>query len=69
MQASLDAKDLLVALKVFDGKGAFVAVAAKRLKSMKRDAFEEWLVRVLRKDTVPRLVKAIQGSLPVVEPR
>ena len=69
METALHAKDLPALLKYFDGKGPFMAAAAKHLKSTRKDNFEEWLVRVLRTGAVQGLVDAIRQSLPLVVAR
>jgi ABC-type branched-subunit amino acid transport system ATPase component len=69
METALHAKDLAAVLKYFDGKGPFMAAAAKHLKSTRKDNFEEWLVRVLRTGAVQGLVDAIRQSLPSVVAR
>ncbi len=69
LEAALHSKDLLALLKYFDGKGAFMAAAAKHLKSTRKDSFEEWLVRVLKVGSVEGLVEAIRHSLPAVVAR
>lgn len=69
IETALHSKDLPALLKYFDGKGAFMAAAAKRLKSTRKDNFEEWLVRVLRTGSVQDLVPAIRQSLPPIAAR
>lgn len=69
LETALRAKDVPAMLKYFDGKGPFMAAAAKHLKATRKDSFEEWLVRVLRTDSVQGLVDAIRQSLPVVVAR
>jgi hypothetical protein len=69
LETALHAKDLPAVLKYFDGKGPFMAAAAKHLKSTRKDSFEEWLVRVLRSGSVHGFVDAIQQSLPAVVSR
>lgn len=69
LEAALRSSDLPAMLKYFDGKGAFMAAAAKHLKATRKDSFEEWLVRVLRTGSVQGLVDAIRQSLPYVEAR
>lgn len=67
LEAALHAKDLPAILRYFDGKGPFMALAARHLKSTKKDSFEEWLVRVLKTGSAKGLVEAVRASLPVVE--
>lgn len=69
LETALSSKDLPAMLKYFDGKGPFMAAAAKHLKSTRKDSFEEWLVRVLRTDSVQGLVDAIRRSLPALVAR
>jgi len=69
LEIALGAKDLETILKSFDGKGPFMAAAARHLKSTKKDLFEQWLIRVLRTGTVSGLVEAVRQSLPTVQPR
>lgn len=69
IEAAVHAKDLPALLKYFDGKGPFMAAAAKHLKSTRKDNFEEWLVRVLRTGSVQGLVPAIRQALPLVVAR
>lgn len=66
LELALVNRDLPTLLKYFDGKGPFIAAAAKHLKSTRKDSFEEWLVRVLRTGAVPGLAPAIRQTLPVV---
>jgi hypothetical protein len=69
LEAAVSSGDLHAMLMHFDGKGAFMAAAARHLKSMKKDSFEEWLVRVLRTGSVHGLVEAIREALPPVAAR
>lgn len=69
LEAALLAKDLSAILRYFDGKGRFMALAAKHLKATKKDSFEEWLVRVLKTGSATGLVEAVRASLPTVEAR
>lgn len=69
METALNNKDVPALLKFFDGKGPFMAVAAKHLKSTRKDSFEEWLVRVLKTDSVQGLVPAISQLLPAIVAR
>lgn len=66
METALHNKDVPALLRYFDGKGPFMAAAAKHLKSTRRENFEEWLVRVLRTGSVQDLVPAIRQALPAV---
>ena len=66
LEIALRAKNLPAMLRYFDGKGAFMAAAAKHLKSTRREHFEEWLLRVLRSGSVPGLVDAFRQSLPAI---
>lgn len=67
LDAALLTKDLPAILRYFDGKGPFMALAARHLKAMKKDSFEEWLVRVLKTGSAKGLVDAVRASLPAVE--
>ncbi|MCW8199888.1 DUF4435 domain-containing protein [Verminephrobacter aporrectodeae subsp. tuberculatae] len=68
MQTAIDAKDLPAILKLFKGKGKFMTTAAKHLKSSNRvNDYREWLIRVLRNDTVPGLLDAIRNALPKLQ--
>lgn len=69
LETALHAKDVPALLKYFDGKGPFMAAAAKHLKSTRKENFEEWFVRALRTGSVEDLVPAIRQSLPAVEAR
>lgn len=69
METALHTKDVPALLKYFDGKGPFMAAAAKHLKSTRKENFEEWLVRVLRTGSVHDLVPAISQVLPAVTAR
>ncbi len=69
LENALRDKDLPAMLKYFDGKGRFIAAAAKHLKATRKDAFEEWLVRVLRTDSIQGLADAFRQSLPVIVAR
>lgn len=69
LEAAVHSGNLLAMLTYFDGKGAFMAAAARHLKSTRKDSFEEWLVRVLRTGSIHGLVDAIRQSLPSVVAR
>jgi energy-coupling factor transporter ATP-binding protein EcfA2 len=69
MEAAINARDIPAMLRFFDGKGAFLNAAAKHLRATRKDAFEEWLTRVIRTQKPPDLVAAIQGALPAVVAR
>jgi hypothetical protein len=69
METALHTKDVPALLKYFDGKGPFMAAAARHLKSTRKENFEEWLVRVLRTGSVHDLVPAIRQALPAVTAR
>lgn len=66
MQDAIDKKDLHAVLKLFDGKGAFMAAAAEHLRSNRKDRFEAWLIRMFRADRVPGLLDAIRKALSEV---
>ncbi|WP_082477456.1 AAA family ATPase [Methylobacterium sp. Leaf93] len=52
-------------LKVYDDK-AFVAIAAKHLKSTSASEFKSWLARMLLNDSIPALTAAIRGHIPAI---
>lgn len=55
-------------LRFYDDK-AFLAIAAKHLKSTNLREFTAWLSRVLRNDSIPALTSAIRGHIPPVMAR
>lgn len=61
--------DLPALLKSFDNKGGLLAAAASYLKGTRKDSFEEWLVRVLQKQTHQPLIDALRHALPQLEAR
>lgn len=63
---AIEQKDLPLLLKNYDNKG-MIALAASQLKNCKLQAFESWVVRVLRNQNVPTVVSAIQELLPDIE--
>lgn len=69
LEKTLRDRDLRVLLKKFDGKGAFMAVAARHLQKTRKDDFEHWLIRVLATGKVAGLAQAIRQSLPEIVPR
>lgn len=66
---AIEAHDLSMILSYFDGKGAFMAMASGCLKSVRREAFEAWILRILETKAVPGLIPALQASLPALCPR
>ncbi len=65
IQIAIRNRDLPALLKVYDNKG-LVAVAASRLKNTSKDAFLNWLTRVLESDKVPGVVAAFRAVLPPI---
>lgn len=61
-------RDLPSLLANYDHKG-MMAFAATHLKGCSRANFENWLVRALNNNSVPGLIKTIQGILPTIEPQ
>jgi AAA domain, putative AbiEii toxin, Type IV TA system len=67
IQNAVRDSDLPALLALYDNKG-MVAVAASKLKTTPKDAFVDWLTRVLANDKVPSLVAAVQAILPNITP-
>ena len=63
IESAIRADDLSALLAYYENKG-LLALAAQHLKDSKRKAFEEWLERILRKDSAPQLTKGIRDALP-----
>ena len=63
IESAIRGDDLSALLAYYENKG-LLAQAARDLKDSKRKAFEEWLERILRKDSAPQLTKAIRDALP-----
>jgi len=68
LQEAIQENDLPKLLANYDNKG-LMALAASHLKRTKLDAFESWLLRMLRNAKAPDLVAAIQAALPAVSAR
>lgn len=66
IQEAVAAEDLPALLALFDNKGV-LAVAASKLKSTSKEAFDSWLTRVLANNRVPSLVSAVRAILPKLE--
>lgn len=66
MQDAIANKDVVSFLKWYDNKG-ILSVAAK-IKGITKDKFEEWVIRIMRNNTVPELTAAIKSELPVPRP-
>jgi ABC-type uncharacterized transport system ATPase subunit len=66
IQDAVNAADLRALLALFDNKGMF-AVAASKLKSTPKDAFDGWLTRVLANGKAPKLVASFRAILPKIE--
>ena len=64
---AIDNRNLQLLLANYDNKG-LMALAATHLKRCRLVDFEHWLVRVMRNNSVPGLIEAIQETLPDVEP-
>ena len=60
--------DLTKLLSIYDNKG-LMHLAAKHLKKSNRPAFESWLTRALRTNTMPKLIAAIAMCLPQIDPQ
>ena len=65
---AIEQKDLPLLLRNYDNKG-MMALAASHLKNCRLQAFESWIVRVLRNKNIPALTAAIQDLLPDIEPK
>jgi ABC-type cobalamin/Fe3+-siderophores transport system ATPase subunit len=65
---AIEQKDLPLLLRNYDNKG-MMALAASHLKNCRLQAFESWIVRVLRNQNVPELISTIQELLPDIEPQ
>ena len=60
---AIDNEDLPRLLAYYGNKG-LLALAAKHLKDTKLDSFKDWLNRILRQDSAPKLATAIRNALP-----
>lgn len=65
---AIQSRDLQLLLANYDNKG-MVALAASHLKRCRLADFENWLVRVMKNNSVPNLIESIQEILPEIEPR
>lgn len=66
VQVAIEAQDIASLAKLYDNK-AFIAEAARHLKSTTLRNFKQWVMRALRNNTTPKLVGALQGHLPEIE--
>lgn len=64
--SAIEQKNLPLLLKNYDNKG-MMALAASHLKNCKLQAFESWIVRVLRNQNAPTVISAIKELLPNIE--
>ncbi len=63
---AIEAEDLSDLLAVYDNKG-LLALAASHLKSSRKDAFEDWLIRVLNNGSEVALVAGLRELLPALQ--
>lgn len=64
---AIENRDLQSLLANYDNKG-MMSLAATHLKRCRLADFENWLVRVMRNNSVPGLIECVQEILPEVEP-
>lgn len=62
LQDAIATKDIAKLLRWYDNKG-ILSFAAKT-KSITKDKFEQWIVRVMRNGTVPEMTAALKAALP-----
>lgn len=65
IQNAVKAADLAALLTLYDNKGV-LAVAASKLRTTSKDAFEGWLTRILASDNAPNLIAAVRAILPKI---
>ena len=63
IESAIRDDNLSALLALYEDKG-LLALAARHLKDSKRESFKAWLERILRKDSVPELTRAIGDALP-----
>jgi AAA domain, putative AbiEii toxin, Type IV TA system/Protein of unknown function (DUF4435) len=68
IQSAIQAADLPSLLSLYDNKGV-LAVAASKLKTTRKDAFEGWLTRILTNDKAPAVAAAFGTILPKIAPK
>lgn len=69
IKQAIQNKDLPVLLANYDNKNELLQFAATHLKRCKLSDFKNWLVRVMRNNSVPGLIESIQGVIPKIEPK
>lgn len=67
IRSSIDDNDISALMEIYDGKGALMNIAATCLKQQKKQDFESWITRSLRKNEESELVDAITSLLPQLE--
>lgn len=67
IQSAVNSSDLAALLAIYDNKG-MLGVAASKLKSTPKHAFEEWLTRILSSGNAPSIVAAFRAVLPKIAP-
>lgn len=65
--SSINNNDIASLMKIYDGKGELIAIAASCLKQQRKQAFESWITRSLRKREESELANAIASLLPQIE--
>ena len=65
IESAIREKDLPALLAVYENRG-LLAEAARHLKDTRREYFEAWLERILRKKSAGQVTKAIRDALPKI---
>lgn len=65
---AINHKDMVLLLENYDNKG-MLNLAATHLKRCRVADFENWLVRSMRNNSVPDLIKTFREILPQIEPK
>ena len=66
IKQAIEERDLPKLLSYYDNKG-IIALAASKLKNCRKQAFESWLTRILRNNSVPSVSEAIRSQLPKIQ--
>lgn len=67
IRSSISDNDIGALMEIYDGKGALMNIAAICLKQQRKQDFESWITRSLRKREESELVDAIASLLPRME--
>jgi len=67
IRSSINDNDITALMEIYDGKGALMNIAATCLKQQRKQDFESWITRSLRKREESELVDTITTILPQIE--